>query len=264
MTIRDMQIEFERRLQTFDKTELGVNKLTSDTILAFINEATDKFVKTRYSGLNTKYQGFEQSQKRIDDLRTLVVAQEYLTVATGNVDTFDTNVHDLNVGDETLETRRARTYMVVVPDDYLLLLGDTAYIGSYPADSNDCWEKDANDKDVLKATDTLESTIETIDRQIADPLSEFHMKYCQARPLKLIRGNKIYLYTDDDYQIGGYRMTYLKQPHKWVNQDILDQKPCDLPDHTCIEIVKIAVELYMVTKPVGQYNSYTGEVQTME
>lgn len=59
-------------------------------------------------------------------------------------------------------------------------------------------------------------------------------------------------------------MTYLKQPHKWVNQDILDQTPCDLPDHTCIEIVKIAVELYMVTKPVGQYNSYTGEVQTME
>lgn len=37
------------------------NKLNSDTIFSFINEAIDKFYKTRYSGLNHKQEGFEQS-----------------------------------------------------------------------------------------------------------------------------------------------------------------------------------------------------------
>ena len=67
-----MQIEVERRLQLISPTLAIDNKLPSDTILSFINEAVDKFWKTRYSGINFKQRGFEQDQKRTDDLRTLV------------------------------------------------------------------------------------------------------------------------------------------------------------------------------------------------
>jgi hypothetical protein len=44
-----------------DPELVRTNKLNSDTIFSFINEAIDKFYKTRYSGINTKQQGFEQS-----------------------------------------------------------------------------------------------------------------------------------------------------------------------------------------------------------
>jgi hypothetical protein len=67
-----MQIEVERRLQLMDASLIIENKLSSDTIISFINEAIDKYYKTRYSGINFKQQGFEQTQKRIDDLRTLI------------------------------------------------------------------------------------------------------------------------------------------------------------------------------------------------
>ena len=61
MTDRSMQIEFERRLQLMDPELVRTNKLSSDTIFSFINESIDKFYKTRYSGINAKSEGFEQS-----------------------------------------------------------------------------------------------------------------------------------------------------------------------------------------------------------
>ena len=63
MSPREMQIEVERRLQLISPTLAIDNKLPSDTILSFINEAVDKFWKTRYSGINFKQRGFEQDQK---------------------------------------------------------------------------------------------------------------------------------------------------------------------------------------------------------
>ena len=48
MSPREMQIEVERRLQLISPTLAIDNKLPSDTILSFINEAVDKFWKTRY------------------------------------------------------------------------------------------------------------------------------------------------------------------------------------------------------------------------
>ena len=61
MTDRQFQIEFERRLQLMDPELVRTNKLNSDTIFSFINEAIDKFYKTRYSGINSKAESFEQS-----------------------------------------------------------------------------------------------------------------------------------------------------------------------------------------------------------
>ena len=81
-------------------------KLNSDTIFSFINEAIDKFYKTRYSGINSKSEGFEQSQKRIDDLRSLVKTEKYTSTIT-NTD---------------------NRYEIELPSDYVMLLGDTAGI----------------------------------------------------------------------------------------------------------------------------------------
>ena len=235
-----MQIEFERRIQQMRPEELTGDKLTSDTILSFLNEAIDKFYKTRYSGLNTKQEGFEQSQKRTDDLRTLVKTKIYNS----------SEIVELN-----------STYSVELPNDYTLLLGDTA--GIQPVDDNQCWPK-LNGEYVIMRADTLESSIETIDRQMEDVLSEFNLKYCTAKPLKLIRGNEIILYTDGKYKVSEYKITYLSKPALLTISDITNEEYTILPSHTHMEIVKIAVELYMATKPVSHYQAYAAEVATME
>ena len=226
-----------------DPDLVSTNKLTSDAIFSFLNEAIDKFYKTRQSGVNGKSEGFEQSQKRIDDLRTLVSAQKY---------TKDTTITKID----------NNTYTVDLPNDYSVLLGDTA--GILPIGINECWETDDNGKYVIKKADTIEATVETIDRQLNNSLSEHLLKYCTARPLKLIQGNKILLFTDGEYEVAEYTITYLSKPTMLDSQNITNDEYTSLPEHTHIEIVKMAVQLYLATKPMQHYSAYSAEVNNME
>lgn len=242
MTQREFQIEFERRLQLMDPNLVIKEKLTSDTIISFINEAIDKFYKTRYSGINFKAQGFEQTQKRIDDLRTLIKNKKY---TEGSINRSDRN-----------------SYSVELPEDYVLLLGDTA--GIQPSNLNECWETNERGEYIIKYTDTLESTIETLDRQLGNSLSEHKLKYCQARPLKLIQDNNVILYTDGNYKISEYQITYLAKPSKIDSSNITNLEYTDLPEHTHMEIVKMAIQIYLATKPMQHYNAYSNEIASME
>lgn len=225
-----------------DPELVTTNKLNSDTIFSFINEAIDKFYKTRYSGINSKSEGFEQSQKRIDDLRSLVKTEKYTSTIT-NTD---------------------NRYEVELPSDYVMLLGDTA--GIQPIDDYDdpCWKRDENGDYIIKRNDTIEATIETIDRQLGNSLSEHRLKYCTARPLRLIQGNKIYLYTDGKYKVSEYTVTYLSKPVLLDSKNITNTEYTSLPEHTHMEIVKMAVQLYLATKPMEHYSAYSAEVNYME
>lgn len=242
MTQREFQIEFERRLQLMDPNLVIKEKLTSDTIISFINEAIDKFYKTRYSGINFKAQGFEQTQKRIDDLRTLIKNKKY-------------TANSINKGDRN-------SYSVELPEDYVLLLGDTA--GIQPSNLNECWETNERGEYITKYTDTLESTIETLDRQLSNSLSEHRLKYCQARPLKLIQDNNVILYTDGQYKVSEYEITYLAKPSDINPSNITNTEYTDLPEHTHMEIVKMAIQIYLATKPMQHYNAYSNEIASME
>ncbi len=242
MTNRGFQIEFERRLQLMDPNLVIKDKLSSDTIISFINEAIDKFYKTRYSGVNFKAQGFEQTQKRIDDLRTLIKNKKY-------------TANSINKGDRN-------SYSVELPEDYVLLLGDTA--GIQPSNLNECWETNERGEYIIKYTDTLESTIETLDRQLGNSLSEHKLKYCQARPLKLIQDNNVILYTDGKYKVSEYEITYLAKPSKINSSNITNTEYTDLPEHTHMEIVKMAIQIYLATKPMQHYNAYSNEIASME
>lgn len=242
MTDRDLQINFERRLQLMDPELVNNNKLNSDTIFAFLNEAIDKFYKTRYSGINAKSEGFEQSQKRIDDLRNLVKSV-----------TFTTEIF-----------KQGNSYRVTLPDDYVFLLGDTA--GIQPSDDyNDpCWEIDEDGNYVVKRNDTIEASVETLDRQLNNSLSEHLLKYSTARPLRLIQGNEVLLFTDGKYKVSEYLLTYLSRPEHLDSKNITNTEYTSLPEHTHMEIVKMAVQLYLATKPMQHYSAYSAEVQTME
>lgn len=70
----DLQEAFEIELNVLDD---GLNKPKSMDTEWWLNKGLEKFWKTRYSGLNPKSTSFEQDQKRIDDLRTLVSTLVY-------------------------------------------------------------------------------------------------------------------------------------------------------------------------------------------
>lgn len=241
MTHRQFQIELERRLQLTDPTLKLDNKLSSDQLFSLLNEAVDKFWKTRYSGINYKLKGFEQDQKRTDDLRSLVKNKIY-------------DYNEIIIDNES-------KYHVTLPIDYNILLGDTVEI--LPNDDNPQWKKDSQNNYIPFSADTIESTIETKDKQLANSLSEHHLKYCKARPLRLISGSDIMLLTDGQYKVSGYSISYLSKPSK-IGQGSLSVEYTDLPESTHMEIVKMAVQIYAATIPTQNYNSYSSEVNTME
>ena len=239
MTYIELQESFELEINKLDD-DLTKPK-TSDTEW-WLNRGLEKFYKTRYSGMNFKLRSFEQDQKRIDDLRTLVNNKVYTDVTKEN----------------------NKQYNVTLPDDYVFLLGDTA--GLQPADGviNNCWEVDDNGDYVTKYGDTLECTIDTIDREMANSLSEYRLKYCNARPIRLIQDNKILLFTDGNYKVSTYRLIYLRKPkYIDIHSNPFDEYT-DMPEHTHSEIVKLAAQMYLENQLNQKYNSISSEVKEME
>jgi len=72
MTIEEMHIAVNLGVQKI--ASFQVDNLLPQEIDHELNDAMDAFIKQRYTPMGNKYRkGFEQSQKRIDDLRALVV-----------------------------------------------------------------------------------------------------------------------------------------------------------------------------------------------
>lgn len=223
--------------------ELGINGLddnfnkpaTSDTEY-WLYQGLLKFIKTRYSGINYKRTAFEQDQKRIDDLRSLVVKKGY---------TF---------------TEYPQEYAVVLPSDYMFTLGETAIIFSYDV----CWPVGPSGSPRTKNTDVLEATIENIDRQMNNTLSEYRLRGTSARPLRLYQGNEVHLFTDNNYHIKNYILTYLKMPSKISITSAPFEEYKEMPAATHDEIVQLAVQAYLENQANPRYQSHANEVNTME
>lgn len=239
----ELQAAFELEINRLDD---GLHKVMSSDIEYFLNSALDKFWKTRYSQNNPKLDGFEQSQKRIDDLRTLVTECNYSELSELNMQKVAKTSNSL--------------YTVILPDDYIILLGDTA--GITPADGivDPCWESDEEGNYVIHYSDTIEGQIETIDRIKENSLSEFHRKYTKAKPIRLMAGNQIKLYTDGTYKVSRYTIQYLRRPQYIdIHKDPFKEYT-DMPEHTHLEIVKLAAQLYIENQANPRYDSYTQEV----
>ena len=225
MKFIELQEAFELEI---DQLDSNITKPTTSDTEYWLMAGLDKFIKTRYSGINFKRTGFEQDQKRIDDLRTLVTNKNYQF------------------------TVFPEEYTVTLPSDYMLTLGETAIIYS----NTTCWPVGPNGQPRTKHVDVLEATIENIDRQRQNSLS--------ARPLRLYQGNEIHLYTDGNYNIKNYTLTYLRSPKRISLTVDPFAEWTEMPTSTHQEIVKLAAELYLENKANPRYQSYLNEVNTME
>lgn len=229
----ELQEAFELEINELDSS---LTKPKTSDMEYWLNSAVDKFIKTRAFGNNPKTTSFEQTQKRIDDLRTLVVQSTLTAVPHGT------------------------TYTVTLPNDYMFSVGETAYIVSY----DNCWPVDDAGNAEIKRTDVLESTVETLDRQLSNAFSEHQLRHNAARPLRIIRGNQIELYTDGKYLISKYDLTYIRKPERINLTRLPFEEYEDLPESTHRELVKLAAHMYMENKVNPRYQSYANEIVGME
>jgi hypothetical protein len=241
MTISEMHIAFDLLL---DK----VNSLQYPSFLAeekdfFLNQAIRKFAKTRYSGMNAKREGFEQSQKRIDDLRTLVRELTIPCTSTGHI-------HDN--GYVLTNTLDSATFTTM---PYWLSLGeevDILYQSSVQYTPNF----------VSKRVGVINATANDYRYKLDDPLAEYRLHYDEAKPLRLFYNNTIEFITDGNYSVTNAYLRFLKRPA--IVTSFGTPVDCDLAEHTHDEIVALAVQMALENVEQPRLGSYSELVNTME
>lgn len=214
MTEREFQINMERQLNSMIPNYNITIKFPSDTLFYYINRAKENYV-------NQFFRIFQRNQEISDNIRTLVKTQSY-------------NSSSFSVMGNKWETS--------YPDDYVHAVGENVYI--YIKD-NKC------NNLTVRESDVLEATIENISSQLNNSLSDHRLRYNQARPLRLYTDNSIVLYTDGNYGITNYDLTYLRKAKDLGSLEDLTKEYTDLPENTHQEIVDLAVQLLISSLPNG-------------
>ena len=215
---------------------LDLPAFEAEEIDYWLNEAIRKFVKTRYSGQNLKGESFEQSQKRIDDLRTLIEEEDLTPSSGGSDDKPNSFIASL--------TSLSETYWMTISEEVIIQytkLGDSSTS--------------------TKRQGVTQCTADTYRSHIDDPYSEHILHYEMAKPLRLFKGDSVELITDGNYDVTKYWIRYLKKPTEVVHSTGTD---CDLPDHTHNEIVKIAANMALENVEQPRYQTHVREVGSIE
>lgn len=206
MTERQFQINMERQLDSIIPSYDKTIKYPSDTLFHYLNKAKDEYTKQLF-------RIFQANQELSDNIRTLVKTQTY-------------NAGNFRVSGKKWETD--------YPDDYVFALGENVYISIKDNKCNNL---------IVHESDVLEATIENISSQLNNSLSDHRLRYNQARPLRLYQDNAIILYTDGNYGISSYELTYLRKAKDLGKFEDLTKEYTDLPQNTHQEIVDLAVQM---------------------
>jgi len=228
-----MHYEVKLKLNKIDSSDY--ENLTVPEIDWYLNEAQDIFIKQRYGISNNKRQGFETTQKRIDDLRKLVVK--------GNIIPFTTSSVDLN------------SYEACLPENYMFHIRSRANISK-----ETCATK--------LGVSTVQVQHDDLDSILQDPFyspsfewEEIPIVFMEGGPQGVTGADDIcptgYVigYSDGTFILNDLRLDYLRMPRRiaWgagvgstsyiypsgLPAALLDS--CELAEHTHHEIVDIAV-----------------------
>lgn len=232
MTISEMHIAFKLELDKIDSLQYPA--FTTDEIDFWLNRAIRKFVKTRYSGINYKREGAEQTQKRIEDLRTLV---REVTVPCTSVGAIKPNGYVLANGFSNVQ---------FIAEPYWLSLGEEVLITPTIGDPS--------------RQGVTEVTSDEYRAELDNPYSTYILHYDNAKPLRLFYNNTIEFVSDGTYAVTNAYIRYIKQPITVVYSTV----NCDLAEECHDEIVALAVQMALENIEQPRLQTYSQEIASME
>lgn len=290
----DILASFELEINKLDDT---MGKPLTDDSLYWINQSIMKFVKERFNGNAPKRTSYEQNEKRTRDLvhlfseSTVYIDKEYEFLEEKQVysppDTdfleLDEDIH--TSWSETYDEEAENTDYVKAIDVYKASKEDpkdnvVIFVGKnithplydeyeylYPKNlmfvlNEDVIISDTNDENRIDAS-VFECTADNFMYRIKNKLTDFHYRFHRARPLRVRTKRGFKLITDKKYKISSYTLGYLKTPDEITNEDPFKEYG-DFEDHTWLEIVKMAAQMYIENQSDPRYRTITNEVLTQE
>ena len=208
MTVSEMHQAF--RLQLDKSSSLvGNPDFLPEEIDYWLNEAQDRFIKQRLYGNNFKQEKFDNTQKRIDDLKSIVVVSGSIGLSSSSLGS--------NVKEGSLPISDATS-------PYLFYINSTTF--------------DATSR-VLQAGNIIK--FDDISDYLKDLINDPYIR----RPLVSFYGSKIVFVYGDEFVPTTCDITYVKRPKKLVSgtTGTYETNICELSIHTHPEIVIIAVDM---------------------
>lgn len=240
MTYRELQAMFELKATSL----YGAidTKPSSSEIEMWLNSGLNKLIKTRYSGINYKGLGYEQDQKRIEDLRNLKTS---ILLPLDSNPTYNSNPKYI-------------VYNFTLPSNYFIATGESVTILPITDEAKKCWEKDGNTY-VPTFTTLIECTDDNIDEKLSSNLSDHLFHGIKTRPLRVHNNGVISVYTDGEYSVNTFQLVYLKKPNKIDIHSNPTDDYTDFPEYLIEEIVNLGVQLYLENKEKQRYNTFSAE-----
>jgi len=208
MDVTSMHISFKQGLDKFDS--LNYPNLLPEEIDLVLNQSQEMFIKQRYGVNNTKGQGFEVTQKRIEDLRTLVKTEILYPIANNT-----SNINNNSV-------------FVEFPSDYWIAVQELTNV-TY---------EDCNDVPITEDVYTQNIQHDDYSKIISNPFR----KPSTSKVLRLITKDGIELLHSPTSKINSYKLRYIKRPNK-INIKSNPKVDCELPEITHQEIVNGAISI---------------------
>lgn len=211
-----------------------LTKPATDDSLFWLNQATYKFVKLRFNGDFIHNMGYEQTEKRRNDLINLFVSKSY---------TESNMIKDTSFASYD-------QYSITYPDNFLYALNEDVVI---------------SDLDGAHKHDTcvFECTQDSFMYRINNSLTDFHYRFHRARPIRTRTNDGCLLLTDKQYKIHKYTLGYIKHPNKITLQNPYEEY-YDFDDSTMYEIIKMAAQMYLENTKDQRYQTITAEVMSQE
>lgn len=211
-----------------------LTKPSTDDSLFWLNQSVNKFVKIRFNGDFIHREGYEQTEKRRNDLIKL-----FKTVTYDDEDMIrDTSFASYD------------QYSIQYPKDFLYALNEDVVIA----------DVDGNHK---MDTCVFECTQDSFMYRINNSLTDFHYRFHRARPIRTRNKTGCLLLTDKKYIIKQYTLGYLRQPDEITLQNPYNQY-LDFDDSTMYEIIKIAAQMYLENIKDQRYQTITSEIISQE
>ena len=269
----------------------------------FLNLHQDRFVKHRYDGKAARNRGFEETQKRMDDLKNITEGVALVPLATAAVNyphgrfvTLPSAVTDLYwfaITEQALVTRKACPTQAItasgsiVAGQLYIVLGGTSVVyngTTYPSHTTftGTTTTTATGAVVTVATYTGTGSVYIAKQERVDVKPMQHDDYNKIvtdpfnRPCLDEKGKSLLrrlefqskfeiIFPHDDYIFDSYILRYIRKPRRIsLSLPAPTGTDCELADHTHQEIVEMAVSSMLENTESGRYQSNLNELSKLE
>lgn len=219
MSAKQMQIEFERRIQLISPDLVVDTKPNSDTIFSFLNAAQDRYVVLNYVGNDQTVLETHTFNKNVDSIKSLVV-EETLVPA---------GITALGFNKFALPTQYNKEYFLYIACSCLVT-------GTYKQFS----EQHVIASDLVKYEDLRNYETTAFNSPIIRTPGAALMSDPQSKL------NYLVIATDKYTDLKSIILTYYRKPLRFNTiggQYVVDK--CELPESVHSEVVDMAVEMFI-------------------